>query len=594
MDLFDPKEVSDIAHLNKFGGELVAKVLMQVLKLNKINKEYQKYSELSGIEFIDSVIDRLEIKYDISEKELARIPKEGAFLSVSNHPYGGIDGIILIKLLSEVRDDFKIMANFLLQRVDPIKDYFLSVNPFETHKEASSSLQGLKLALNHLAEGHPLSMFPAGEVSTYHSGNKIRDRKWQYSALKFIKRAKVPVVPIYFQGTNSKIFHLLGRIHPLLRTAKLPSELFNKKNKIIKVRVGHPISVKEQDKFPEIEQYGRFLRAKTYALGTSLEVKHFLKQIRIQRTKRVEPVINPVPVEEIEKEFEKIKNEFLLFNIQNFEVYCAPSTEIPNILKELGRLREITFREVGEGTNRNIDLDEYDLYYNHLTIWDKEAKKIVGAYRVGMGKDILTEYGLKGFYIQSLFKIRKDFMPYLEESIELGRSFVVSEYQRKPLSLFLLWKGLLYFLLKHPEYRYLIGPVSISNEFSKFSKTLIVEFSKKYFFWTDMAKYIKPKKRFTFKEDKNIDHELFLKNTERDINRLDNFIKDIENELRTPVLLKKYIKMNAKIIAFNIDPKFNNCLDGLIMLDIFDVPQNFLKSLSKEVNDEAIVGRFNF
>ena len=282
-----------------------------------------------------------------------------------------------------------------------------------------------------------------------------------------------------------------------------------------------------------------------------------------------------------------------MFTSKNYNVICVPSTEIPHVLQEIGRLRELTFRNVGEGTNRSIDIDEYDFYYHQLIIWDNKANKIVGAYRLGKGKDILAQYGIGGFYLNSLFKIKKAYTPYLEESIELGRSFIVEEYQRKPLPLFLLWKGLLVFLLKNTDYRYLIGPVSISNDFSKFSKSLIVEFVKRYHFNEELAEYIKPRKKFVVKPDKNVDTELLTDFEKGDISKIDKVIYDIECNYKFPILLKKYLQLNAKIIGFNIDPKFNDALDGLLVLDIFDVPENFIRALSKELNDESILERFN-
>ena len=587
MKLIETEDFMRAAKLSKFGGESVAKLLMLLLKLNKINKFYSENYKKDGLEFIDAVINELDLKFEVSDEEINRIPLKGPFITVSNHPYGGIDGILLIKLITIARPDFKVMANFLLQKVEPLKDYFLGVNPFETHKGVKSSLGGLKDAYNRLGEGTPLGIFPAGEVSTYNE-----DLKWQNSVLKFIKKAGVPIVPVYFQGTNSRVFHILGLIHPLLRTVKLPSELFNKKNKIIKIRIGNPISVAEQNEFTDIARYGRFLRAKTYALGTPIEVKKFFIP-GLKRLVKEEKIIDPVPQKKILKEIEFLNENHLLFQSGNFKVFCAPSFEMPNILNEIGRLREITFREIGEGTNRKLDIDEFDLYYNQLFVWDCETRQIVGAYRAGKGKEIMEKYGVKGFYIQSLFKIAKPFYPILEQAIELGRSFVVKEYQKKPMSLFLLWKGILYFLIKNPEYRYLIGPVSISNRFSNFSKRVIIDFIKANYFNDELAKYIKPRNSFEVPET-NIDTEIILGDS-RDLNKLDKFIKDVDpSNYNMPVLLKKYLKQHGKIICFNTDPKFNNALDGLIINDLFDIPMDTITSLSKEINDETILERFSF
>ncbi len=593
MKLLDERDLVKAIHLNKIGGIAIAKLLMQLLKFNKINRAYESISDKQGMDFIDGVIDYLGLRFDIKEAELERIPKDGPFITVSNHPFGGIDGVLLIKLLCEQRPDYRVLANFLLYRVEQLQPFLFPVNPFENRKNIHSSVKGMRNALLHLKNGSSLGIFPAGEVSSYHIDNKrISDREWLTPALKFMKRAQVPVVPVYFQGTNSKLFYLLGQIHPLLRTARLPSELFNKKNKTIKIRIGNPISVKDQDEFTSISQYGRFLRAKTYSLGTSLPVDNFFKPKK-KLVKHAEPVAPPTPQEQLKEEIAFLnENDFLLFTNHDFHVYCAPANDIPNMLNELGRLREITFREVGEGTNKSIDLDEYDIYYHHLIIWDSINHRVVGAYRVGKGKDIIAQYGTKGFYIKSLFKISKKFTPILRQSLELGRSFIIKEYQRKPLSLFLLWKGILYFLLKNPEYRYLVGPVSISNEFSKFSKGLIVDFIKYNYFDQQLARYIKPRNKFKLAKKYKTEKDILLNSANQDLKRLDKYIRDIQPSLAIPILLKKYLQLNAKIIGFNIDPDFNDCLDGLIILDLYDVPMNTLEAFSKEIDDTTILERF--
>lgn len=583
------------AKLNRFGGTPTAKILMMMLRLNKINKLYSGIAHLSGVEFIDALIKQLRISFEVSEDEINRIPKNGAFVTVSNHPYGGIDGLLLVKLLEIARPDYKVLANFLLQRLEPVKDYILPVNPFDDRKDAKSSLSGIKYALKHLQDGYPLGIFPAGEVSSYTLETiGISDREWQTPVLKMIKKAGVPVVPIYFQGTNSRLFHLLGLIHPTLRTARLPSELFNKRRKIIRIRIGNPITVKEQGEFTDIARYGRFLRTKTYALGSALEVQKFFKPRLFTPAVKSEAIIPAISPEKIENEINLLRENNLLFTSSEFEVYCVPSYCIPAIMNEIGRLRESTFRLVGEGTNKALDIDEFDLYYHQLFIWDKGERKIVGAYRVGKGKEIMMQYGVKGFYIRTLFKIHHNFYPILEKSLELGRSFIVAEYQKKPMPLFLLWKGILYFLLKNPEYRYLIGPVSISNRFSEFSKGMIIKYIIQNHYNIEYSKYIRPRKKFAITTAlQDVDTDIIIESA-KDLNKFDKFIKDVEiSNYNMPVLLKKYLKQNGKIIGFNIDPLFNNALDGLLILDLFDVPVETISSLSKEINDESLLGRFS-
>lgn len=591
--LVDSEEFKKAAGLNNIAGSGIAHLLMSILKINKVNSVYAKLSKLSGDEFLVALLEQLEIKYDVNPEEMKRIPKDGPFIVIANHPYGGIDGPILLKIVKDARPDIKMMANFLLRRIEPIKDYIFPVDPFEGKSQIAGSLVGIKSALLHLKDGHPMGVFPAGEVSTLYNTESpgVADKQWSESILKFIKRAQVPVVPVYFSGTNSRLFHILGLIHPMLRTIKLPSELFNKKNKVVKVRIGLPISVDEQNEFTDIARYGRYLRLKTYALGSSIEVKKFFNY-RLKSEAKPEPIIQPVSPELIQSEVEAVMKDYLLFKSKNYCVICAPSVEMPNIMTEIGRLREITFREVGEGTNRKIDIDEFDLYYNQLFIWDEDEKAIVGAYRAGKGKEIIDRYGKKGFYIQSLFKIDNGFIPILGQSIELGRSFIVKEYQKKPMPLFLLWKGILYFLIKNPEYRYLIGPVSISSRFSNYSKGVIVNFMKANYFDREFARFITPRNQLKVPVSKDDTDVIFEKGS--DISKLDRFIQDIEpDDFRMPVLLKKYIKLNGKIIGFNVDPKFNNALDGLLILDLFQVPIETITSLSKEINDKSLLDRFN-
>jgi putative hemolysin len=591
--LIETEEFIKAAKLNRFGGNGTARVLMMLLRINKINKLYSDISHLEGIEFIDKLFEELEISFEVSELELNRIPKTGAFISISNHPFGGIDGLLLVKVLSLVRPDSKVLANFLLKKVEPVKDKILPINPFEEHKNFKSSLSGIKEAQKHLESGFPLGVFPAGEVSSYNQISiGISDKEWQNSALKMIKRAEVPIVPIYFQGNNSRLFHLLGLIHPNLLTVRLPYELFNKRKKVIRVRIGDSISVKDQDDFTDISRYGRFLRAKTYSLGSAIEVQKFFYP-NIFRARKIEEIIPPVDPLKIEEEVASLIEKYLLFENGEFQVFCSPSFCIPYIMNELGRLRELTFRQIGEGTNRSIDIDEFDLYYNQLFIWDNTGKKIVGAYRVGMGKDIMRQYGIKGFYIQSLFKISRKIYPALEQSLELGRSFIVSEYQKKPMPLFMLWKGILYFLLKHPDYRYLVGPVSISNRFSNFSKGMIINYIMENHYNPEIGKFIKPRTKFVPTRFQDVDTEIIMESS-NDLNKFDKFIKSVDTSNYTmPVLLKKYLKLNGKIVGFNIDPKFNDALDGLLFLDLFDIPMETISTLSKEINDDSILERFS-
>jgi putative hemolysin len=582
MKLLTPKELARATHLDIRGGEVMAQALMRIFRYNRLNRVYTNTYDSDPAVFINSILDHLDIKYEISEKELTNIPGNGPFITVSNHPFGGIDALILLKILMKRRPDVKVTANFLLQKIDPLKKLIVPAAGEGGSGDEKFNPDIISEAIDHVREGHGLALFPAGEVSTYQAeSGLIIDREWQELVLMAVRSAGVPVIPVYFHGTNSRWFHILDRIHPLLGTAGLGPELIKKRHKVIKVRVGQAITVKEQVGFGDVARFGRYLRARTYSLGTSLEARPFFTGFRRRRILRQEPVAPAVDKKILRSEIDSVRHSCELFRTGNYSVFFAPTRAIPNMIREIGRLRELTFRAVGEGTNRSTDIDEYDFYYHHLIVWDEEASAVVGAYRIGKGNEILSQYGVKGFYINSLFRIDKAFEPLLAESLELGRSFVVPEYQKKAMSLFLLWKGLLTVLLRNSGYRWLIGPVSISNEFSEFSKSLIVEFVRNNFYDREMARHIKPRNRFKVQMDKRVDSDIIISSADRDISRVERVISDVDNGYRIPVLLKKYLELNARIIGFNVDPDFNNCLDGLIMLDVYNIPAEFVNALSR-------------
>jgi putative hemolysin len=280
------------------------------------------------------------------------------------------------------------------------------------------------------------------------------------------------------------------------------------------------------------------------------------------------------------------KNGNKLSESKNYEVFFAPANEIPNLLDEIGRLREITFRDIGEGTNKSIDLDKFDEYYHHLFLWDQKENALAGAYRMGLGKDIYKKYGIKGFYIQTLFRLEPELHGMMEKTIEMGRAFVIKEYQQKPMPLFLLWKGIVHITLRYPEYKYLMGGVSISNQFSDFSKSLMIEFMKSHYYDPYIAQYIQPKKEFKVKL-KDADKDFVFDAAKADMQKFDKVIDEIEpGALRIPVLIKKYVKQNARLVAFNVDPKFNNAVDGLMYIKVSDIPESTVKPVMEEFQEE--------
>jgi len=475
-----------------------------------------------------------------------------------------------------------------LHRISPLKKYIMPVNPFENHKDAKSSVIGIKETLRHLSDGKPLGMFPAGEVSSYKDGKHMVDKPWEEGAIKVIRKAQVPVVPIYFHAKNSWLFYLLSKISGTFRTAKLPSEVFSQKHRVIKVRIGKPISVAEQNEYKTIEAYSEFLRKKTYMLANPYEKESKLltpPTLKIPRSPK--EIATPANGEKMIAEVDSLRDtDCRLLQSKNYEVFFAAADKIPNILHEIGRLREITFREVGEGTNESIDLDKFDQYYHHLFLWDEDAKKIAGAYRMGLGSEIYPKYGIEGFYLNELFRFEPELHDMMHKSIEMGRAFIIKEYQQKPMPLFLLWKGIIHTTLRFPEHKFLLGGVSISNQFSDFSKSLMIEFMKSNYYDPYIAQYIHPKKAYKVKL-KDADKDFIFNETEADLNKFDKIIDELEpGVLRLPVLIKKYIKQNAKVVAFNVDPLFNNAVDGLMYIRVADIPESTMKPVMEEFQAE--------
>ena len=598
MSLISKNDLVSAAGLGKWGllKYPIVSAVMRLAKINKVNDLYDKIKDLEGQEFFDKLLGELNVKYLAFQEDLAKIPKTGPFILVSNHPLGALDGVIMCKILTEIRPDFKVMGNFLLTKIKPMEPYVISVNPFEKRKEAYSSMSGMREALKHLSEGGCLGIFPAGEVSNKNNEyNEILDKEWQEPALKLIKKAQVPVVPMYFHAKNSKLFYNVSKIHPDLQTLLLPSEMVNKREKPIKIRIGRPVTPKILNEYETPKELGEFLRKKVYMMKSYFEdrksVAEFLKVKNLNISPKeevvVQNIIDETPLTEILADRENLrkKDGKMLFSNGDYEVYFTKFDEIPAMMREIGRQRELTFRAVGEGTNLPFDLDEYDKHYHHLILWDNVAQKIAGAYRMALGSEVMKNYGIKGFYTNSLFDFDQELQPFFKKVIEMGRAYISIEYQQKPLPLFLLWRGIVHVCLRNPEHKFLMGGVSISNRFSDFSKSLMIEFMRSHYFDPVVAQYVHPKNDYKVYLSER-DKSLFFEGLDDDLNKFDKLIDDFEPEMRLPVLIKKYIKQNAKVVAFNVDPNFNDAIDGLMYIRISDLPEGTIKPVLEEMSEQ--------
>jgi len=594
--LVSVQDVKRALKLKGFLGKAVASIVLGLSGLSRINKKYAKISSFYGRDFSGAVLKEFGISFEIDEKELEHIPQEGPFIITSNHPYGAAEGMILLYVIGSLRPDIKFLTNFMLSHIPNLKDFFFPVNPFSDRPGLAKSYSGLKMAMEHLKSGKSLLLFPAGEVSTtYGSSLTAEDKEWQSSVVKLVGNANVPVVPVYIHGSNSKRFHYIGRIHPMLRTLRLPKELLNKKGKTIKVRIGRPISQNEIGDHKDVKELGRFLRARSYALEANIPETANKNSDNEGSEIEVQPIALPKNRRAIQKEINSLSPDKLLFTNGNYSCYLTDSASIPLMMHELGRRREEAFRAVGEGTGKALDIDEYDDYYKHLILWDRQKTRLVGAYRLGFGNEILPFKGIKGFYSQSLFSYKKPFHKILANTIELGRSFVVVDYQKEAFPLMFLIKGLFYSVLNNPEIKYLMGPVSISSWYPMFYRSLMIYYIKEKHSAKEFEDHVVP--RTPFSPDYLRSNPRYLIGGRVDtLEKFDRFMLRISNgKYRLPTLVKKYLKMNCRIVAFNVDPEFNYCVDGLVLLDISKIARSEVEALAKDEKDwDKIKTRFGF
>ena len=549
----------------------VAESLLLLQQLNDIYNNISKKNETNL--FLKDVLDNLNIRYSLSEEDRMRIPIQGPAIVVANHPFGAIEGIILADILRSRRPDVKIMANHLLKCIPELRELLIFVDPFGTRDALKGNVKPLKEAIRWIRNGAMLGLFPAGEVSHLRlPRTEVTDPEWTNTIAGIIRKTGAAVIPVYFDGTNSALFQMAGLVHRRLRTVLLPRELLNKSNKDIQVYIGNPVSFERLSAFQTDSDVLSYLRFRTYALRHRREKISIIKGGSMLSKSDEKMAIVPTSVmvnsRLITLEVQGLNQNHVLIENDDFAVYHARAHEIPNLLQEIGRLREITFRQIGEGTGKAIDLDRFDLYYNHLFLWNRKKLEVVGAYRLGDVNAIVQRYGENGLYTSTLFHYRSAFLQQINNALELGRSFIRLEYQRLHSSLFLLWKGIGHFVAMHPQHKTLFGPVTISNCYNTLSRQLMVSYLKTNNYTPDVAKLVKPRMPIRLTSLKGRETQAFT-TLIKDMEELSGLISDIECDQKgIPVLLRHYLKLGGKMVGFSIDRSFSDGLDGLIMVDL--------------------------
>jgi len=560
-------------------------VIDRISGLDKLDEVYQGIAEREDTDrFLAETLVSLGFDYRVSAGNIDRIPRTGPAIVVANHPFGGVDGVAIAHLLRSVRPDCKLLVNEMLGRFVELDEVFIKVNVFGDSGKNSAPLRE---ALAWLKQGGLLFIFPAGEVSSVSlTERRVVDVPWIESMAKLIRRAGVPVVPIFIAGQNSLFFQLMGMVHPRLRTLLLPRELTNKRGVTADMHIGKAISPEQLAPFEDPSKLANYLRARVYllsVLGGGRRLLTWIPNVRrwFERTVNDATVAPAESAALMKSEIDALPPEALLVSSGAYRVYVADADDVPAVMREIGRLREVTFRGVGEGSGNDRDLDIYDTYYQQLFIWDDNEHLIVGGYRIGVVEDIVRRYGARGLYTASLFRLSPPLLRELSQAVELGRSFVRPEYQRSYSSLMMLWKGIGAFVARTPEHSLLFGPVSISNDYQPASQQLLVRFLRAQRYEVGRARHVKPRHPFRIQRRKLLGD---LGIEEADLQWISEFVGQLEDDSKgVPILLRQYLKMGGQILGFNIDNKFSDVLDCLLMVDLTQTdPQLLARYLGDE------------
>ncbi len=568
--------------------KIASPVIERGLALRDFNNLYERTREgylkhpdyPSARAWFNSGLKALDAKYEVDLPANFTPPTEGPLIIVANHPFGLLDPIILADFISQWRPYVRFMTNYLLSTMEEMRPWIIAVDPFNGGESAKRNLGPMKEALRFLRQGGALTIFPSGEVAHFKMGRGIEESPWSPHVGALVRRTQATVLPVYFEGNNSMLFHTAGLVHPMLRTGLLFRELFNRSREVVNLRVGQPIPFSRLKKFEDDESLTRYLRLHTFVLSQRTKAVAKTEEPEPEPPQAFSVAVPSLPVsspEDFEREIERLRSsDGQLIKQGALSVFFGSAPEMPHLLREIGRLREITFREAGEGTGNELDLDRFDDYYIHMFLWDEEKKQIAGAYRLGRADSIIRQYGARGLYTSTLFKFHKPFLAHLDDALEMGRSFIVPQYQRNLVTLPLLWRGISTWVSRNPQYKKLFGPVSISQDYLGLSRKLIVEFLSDNRLHTDLATLVKPRKPFRYLRNRKFLREF----VSAELNDVDNFsalISSMEEDGKgIPTLLKHYLKLKGTMLSFNVDKEFSSVLDGLILVDLTETEPRLL------------------
>ena len=596
MRMNNPLSFSKLS--KRFGVEWVpneiSSLLDHILGFRKLNNLYDKSVVQTKInkktKFFEAVLKELDVRVEVQPNEAEKIPRTGPLVVVANHPFGGIDGLALGSLLTKTRPDFKLLVNQELGVFDEMNPWLFKVDVLSGLSAKSKNLKVLADCIRFLKDGNCMGVFPAGEVSSLHlKTRKIIDPEWSSHPVSLAKITGAQILPVCFKGANSVLFQMMGIIHPRLRTLMLARELNNKRGMELEMRIGEPISHSKICSFPSISEVSEYTRVCVEALKNDQSPRRLTSHFFLGRkTKSPEPLILPVCQQSLKKEIMSLPANSLLIQKGDFEIYYGKAFQLPGVMKEISRLREKTFRQAGDGTGLPSDSDRFDEWYYQLFAWDSKNGRIAGGYRLGVADEIINQKGKSGMYASSEFSLKRGFYNSIGNAIEVGRSFIIEEYQRKFSLLGLMWKGIGEFMNRHPKHFVLYGPVSISADYTQLSRNLIFRFLRTNRWSSQIARRTKAKNPF-----KPIQLSPPLANwvmqEGRTLDDLSAVISGVEPDKKgIPVLVKHYLKLKGSFVGFAVDSDFGNTLDGLIVVDIRNMEDNHLCHYFGKVGRERI------
>jgi putative hemolysin len=553
----------------------LARVVDRLLALPAFERLYRAVPKDERA-FWDRALATLEIDYDVAAREAAYIPATGPLIVAANHPHGALDGLVLASLVTRVRPDLRLVGNDLLARIPELGRSLLAVDVLGRRPSMAQNASAMRRTVQWLKDGGAVLMFPAGEVSHRRRG-EVADSAWSSSVARLADRAGASVVPAFVAGGNSALFHAAGRVHPRLRTALLVRELLAQRGRCVRLRVGRAIPPARLASFTNAEAATEYIRLRVYAFGDDVGGRTAARTATPPAdASRLAPLAPPESLDVMAREVAALPAEKILLTSGAYKLCLASACEIPATLREIGRLREIAFRAVGEGSGLGRDIDAFDQSYLHLVLWNVHRCEVVGAYRIGQTDEILRTHGVGGLYTSTLFRYERRLLDEMGPALELGRAFVRQEYQKDYSPLLLLWRGIGAFVARNPRYRRLFGTVSISRDYQSLSQQILARFLYATSYRDDLAPLVEPRNPPPFLRDGR-GAPAILRSVARTVADVGALVAEIEADGKgVPVLLRQYLKLNARLLGFNVDPAFGGVLDGLMMVDLKEVDRELL------------------